>query len=231
MHIGLIGGIGPAATEFYYRALVKLYSLAERQLDLTIVTADASELVRNMEAGASAVQAAVFARYVDQLKAGGCEAVAVTSMGGHFCIKNLIPVSSLPIISALTALENYLSVMGVKRIGVLGTRAVMESRLYGLAGVEVVSVPADELPAAHENYIAMAVSGRATHEQRTFFEKMASWLIDRHGAEAIVLGGTDLFLAFDQPNYPYRVVNCAQVHAEEIARVGLGGLSNARPLG
>ena len=44
MHIGLIGGIGPAATEFYYRALVKLYAQAERRLELTIVNADALEL-------------------------------------------------------------------------------------------------------------------------------------------------------------------------------------------
>jgi aspartate/glutamate racemase len=44
MHIGLIGGIGPAATEFYCLALVKLYAQAERRLELTIANADAREL-------------------------------------------------------------------------------------------------------------------------------------------------------------------------------------------
>ena len=97
-----------------------------------------------------------------------------------------------------------------------------ESRLYGLSTVEVVSLPAEELQAAHAHYIAMAVSGRATREQRAFFENAATQLIDVHGAQAVVLGGTDLFLVFDKPDYPYPVVDCAQVHAEAIARIGLG---------
>ena len=221
MHIGLIGGIGPAATEFYYRALVKLYAQAESRLELTIANADARELVRHLEAGESTAQAEIFARYIDRLKAGGCAAVALTSMGAHFCIKDLATVSSLPLISGLTALEEYFSTIGIERIGVLGTRAVMASRLYGLSTVEVVSPPADELNAVHAHYIAMAVSGRATDEQRAFFENAAIRLIDVHGAKAVVLGGTDLSLAFDKSDYPYRIVDCAQVHAEAIARVGL----------
>ncbi|MBV8457960.1 MAG: aspartate/glutamate racemase family protein [Acetobacteraceae bacterium] len=120
MHIGLIGGIGPAATEFYYRALVKLYAQAERRLELTIANADARELVRHLEAGESTAQAAIFAGYIDRLKAGGCAAVALTSMGAHFCIKDLAPISSLPLISGLTALEEYFSAIGIERVGVLG---------------------------------------------------------------------------------------------------------------
>jgi aspartate racemase len=222
MHIGLIGGIGPAATEFFYRALVKLYAQADRRLELTIANADARELVRHMEAGESTAQAAIFAGYIDRLKAGGCAAVALTSMGAHFCIEDLAPISSLPLISGLTALEGYFSTTGIERVGVLGTRAVMESRLYGLSTVEVVSLSADEMQAVHAHYVAMAVSGRVTPEQRTFFDNAATQLIDEHDAQAVVLGGTDLFLAFDKPYYPYRVVDCAQVHAEAIARVGLG---------
>ena len=101
MHFGLIGGIGPAATEIYYRTLVKLYSDANRRLELTIANADARELVGNLETGNKEAQAAVFANYIDQLKGAGCKAVAVTSMGGHFCMDVLESMSSLPLISAL----------------------------------------------------------------------------------------------------------------------------------
>jgi len=69
--------------------------------------------------------------------------------------------------------------------------------------------------------MALGVSGQLAQEQRDFFEKAARQLIDVHGAKAVVLGGTDLYLAFDKPDYPYRLVDCAQVHAEAIARVGL----------
>lgn len=221
MHIGLIGGIGPAATEFYYRALVKLYANANRRLDLTIAMADAREMVGHLEAGERQAQAAIFARYVDQLKAAGCEAVALTSMGGHFCIGALESMSSLPLISALPALEEYFSALGIAKVGVLGTRAVMESGLYGLSAVDVISVPSDELQLAHAHYVAMAVAGKANDAQRSYFEQAASRLVEEQGVEVIVLGGTDLFLAFDRPHYPYRVVDCAQVHAEAIARIGM----------
>lgn len=221
MHIGLIGGIGPAATEIYYRALVKAYAGAGRKLELTIVHADAREMVANLEAGNREAQAAIFARHVDRLKAAGCEAVALTSMGAHFCIGALKALSSLPVIDAVPALEGHFAAMGAAKVGVLGTRAVMESGLYGLSGVEVVTVPPDELPATHAHYISIAMRGAASDEERSFFEHAAARLVRDEGVDAIVLGGTDLFLAFDRPGYPYPIVDCALVHADKIARVGM----------
>ena len=44
MHVGMIGGIGPAATEFYYRNLVAVYHGESSQLDLTIVHADVNTM-------------------------------------------------------------------------------------------------------------------------------------------------------------------------------------------
>lgn len=71
MHIGLIGGIGPAATEFYYRNLVKAHrsSGSGSQLDLTICHAQASDLIRNIQAGAIDEQAAIFAVLANRLRA------------------------------------------------------------------------------------------------------------------------------------------------------------------
>jgi aspartate racemase len=40
MHIGLIGGIGPAATDFYYRRLISTFASKKAALELTIVHAD-----------------------------------------------------------------------------------------------------------------------------------------------------------------------------------------------
>jgi len=47
MHIGLIGGIGPAATEYYYRGLIERHAGSGTQLELTIAHADVHELARN----------------------------------------------------------------------------------------------------------------------------------------------------------------------------------------
>ena len=48
MQIGLIGGIGPAATDFYYRSLIERFASEEKNLDMTIVHADAPTLIKNL---------------------------------------------------------------------------------------------------------------------------------------------------------------------------------------
>jgi hypothetical protein len=47
MHIRLIGGIEPAATEFYYRNLVRAHA-ANCALELAIAHADIHDLVQNL---------------------------------------------------------------------------------------------------------------------------------------------------------------------------------------
>src|SRR6185437_6412939 len=73
MHIGLIGGIGPAATEYYYRGLIERYARSGITLDLTIVHADVQEMARNLASGAAQVQAEIFARLIRRLAAAGAE--------------------------------------------------------------------------------------------------------------------------------------------------------------
>ena len=219
MHIGLIGGIGPAATEFYYRGLVKAYASVGRKMSLTIAHADTREMVANMEAGKNAEQAHIFAGFADQLRAGGSDAVAVTSMGGHFCIKELEAISSLPVLNAIPALDAYFADIGVKRIGVLGSRAVMESKFYGgVTSVEVIAPAANEMQTAHKEYIAMATAASAIDAQKEYFVKAGQRLCEENGAEMIVLGGTDLFLAFGDEDHGYPIVDSAQIHVDAIAR-------------
>ena len=47
MHIGLIGGIGPAATLVYYQRLCAEMAARGARLELTIVQADINELIAN----------------------------------------------------------------------------------------------------------------------------------------------------------------------------------------
>lgn len=221
MHIGLIGGIGPAATEVYYRALVRAHAAAGRRLSLTIANADAAEMIGNLEAGRAAEQAAIFAGYIDQLRAGGCQAVALTSMGGHFCIRELEAISSLPLISAVPVMDAHFAAAGVARIGVLGTRAVMQTGLYGLKSVEVVAPPAADIAAVHANYVALAAVGYATPEQCAFFHEAATRLHREQGAEIVVLGGTDLSVAFGDIDLSFPIADSALIHAAAIARAAM----------
>jgi aspartate racemase len=192
-------------------------------MSLTIVHADAREMAVNLEAGRASEQATIFARFVDQLRAGGCDAVALTSIGGHFCIAELEALSALPLMSAIPALHRHFAALGVARIGVLGTRAVMESRLYGVTSVDVAILPPDELAIAHSTYIAMAITGAATPDQCSYFHEAARRLHREQGAEVILLGGTDLSLAFGDVDLGFPIVDSALIHVEAIARASMAG--------
>jgi hypothetical protein len=48
MHIGLIGGIGPGATDFYYKRLISTFARKNATLELTIVHADTPTLLSNL---------------------------------------------------------------------------------------------------------------------------------------------------------------------------------------
>jgi len=219
MHIGLIGGIGPAATEYYYRNLVRAHASAGRALELTIVQADIRDLVRNMSDDAPDKQAEIFLRLARRLQAAGAEAVAVTSIAGHFCIRELAALSPLPIINAIPELEAELVNRGLRRVGLLGTRVVMKSHLYGgVSAVEVVLPQGDSFDATHNAYVAMAAAGEANDQQRELLFSVGNDLCRKQGAEAVVLAGTDLFLAFEGRDCGFPIIDSARTHVNALIR-------------
>jgi aspartate racemase len=219
VHIGLIGGIGPAATEFYYKGLVKAYASADKVLELTIVHADLRDLLRNLANGAAQEQAKIFVRFVKRLQAAGADVAAVTSLAGHFCIEELEAMSPLPVINALPEFDNCFAQRNLTRIGLLGTRNAMESGLYGgITSVEIVLPRGNDLDETHANYVPMATAGYATDQQRDCLFSIGRKLCQDQGAEAVVFAGTDMFLAFEGHECRFPVIDGAQLHIDAIVR-------------
>jgi len=217
MHIGLIAGIGPAATDFYYRGLIERHAASGVPLELTMAHADVREMARNLGEGQPQRQAEIFARLIGRLKAAGAETAAVTSMGGHFCIDQLLPISPLPLVHGIHAVDAAIKKSGLKRIGVLGTKLVMQTRLYGgVSTAELIAPEGEMFGAVGDAYSAMAGIGRVTESQREIFLTAGEWLCRERGAEAIMLGGTDLFLAFQGRPPPFPLVDCADIHVGAI---------------
>jgi len=219
MHLGLIGGIGPAATEFYYRNLVRAHVAANRALELTIVHADSRDLLQNMSDGAPDKQAEIFLRLSRRLQGAGAEAVVVTSIAGHFCFRELEALSPLPVINAIPEIEAALVNRGLRRVGLLGTRVVMQSRIYGgISAVDVVLPQGESFNATHNAYVAMAAAGQADDQQRELLFSVGNDLCLKQGAEAVVLAGTDLFLAFEGRDCGFPTIDCARVHIDALFR-------------
>ena len=168
MHIGLVGGIGIAATVVYYQRLAA--AVAERggtKLELTVVHGDIQELIRNNLADRREEQSRAFLPLVERLRDAGCDCAALTSLGGHFCFAELATKSPLPLVSGVAPLDAFFVRSGIHRIGLLGTRLVMRTRLYGqLATTEAIALD-DELDMIGQTYQDMAVPAPARPSSAT----------------------------------------------------------------
>ncbi len=227
MHIGLIGGIGVAATVVYYQRLSAAVADLGKQLELTIVHADVHELIRNNLADERDAQARVYAALIERLQAAGAECAAITSLGGHFCYDETVSLSALPLVSAVKPLDAYFASQGLRTVGLLGTRVVMQTKLYGqLEKTKAVALE-NEIESLGQAYQDMAVAGHCSDQDRTLFLGAGRRMVDELEAEAIVLAGTDLNLAFDNQTPGYNVVDALDVHVDALARLATDELTLA----
>lgn len=95
----------------------------------------------------------------------------------------------------------------------------MGSQFYGgLGALEVVVPLADSSELVHHSYVDKAVSGQVTQAQKDIFFRVGRNLCEQQGAETVLLGGTDLFLAFDGQECGFPVIDCAALHIEALAQ-------------
>jgi len=222
VHVGLIAGIGPAATDHYYRGLIDRHVAAGTTLDLTMAHADVRTMGRNLMNGQRLEQAKIFATLIERLQQAGAQLAAITSMGGHFCFKELEPISPLPLVNGVPAVDAAIAKEGYKTVGIIGTRQVMETRLYGgIASAKVIAPEGAQRDAVAQAYTDMATAGRVTEAQRQIFFSAGRDLCRSRGAEVVLLGGTDLFLAFSGQDCGFPVMDAATVHVEAIYRRSL----------
>ena len=107
MHIGLIGGIGPAATVAYYTRLVAEFKKRDLPLALTITHADIAVLVQNASSDQRQAQAEVFAYHLEQLTAAGCDIGMITALTGHFCFEETCQRSPVQLLNGVAVIDRY----------------------------------------------------------------------------------------------------------------------------
>lgn len=215
MHIGLIGGIGPAATISYYKRLVEQFAKSDLPLKLTIEHAEMSVLLKNAVHDRREAQAEVFAKHLENLAAAGCDIGLITALTGHFCFEETRKKSSIPLLDGTAVIDTYCQENGIKSVGLLGSPSVLKTKLFGLLNAAETIVPSNGIDNLGNTYMKLAQTGVCTTAQRSLlFEAGNSMVKDQH-AEAVLLAGTDLGLAFDNQSPGFAVIDALQLHVGE----------------
>jgi aspartate racemase len=81
--IGLVGGLGPAATVYYHNALLRRHAELGAKPDIVVVHADVARVLGRVRDGDIAGLARYLAGFVERLRAAGATLAAVAAVTPH----------------------------------------------------------------------------------------------------------------------------------------------------
>jgi len=216
--LGLVGGLGPGATVHYYRELVAAHQRQGHSLRILIGHADIERVYAAVNANDFDGLARYFAGIIGDMAAGGAEYTAVVAATAHICAGELAALSPLPLINMLTEVRHAVDAQGLRRVGLLGTRFTIESRMFGcLEGIETIMPDGPQIERIHELYKEF-VDGRGSDAKADELRKIAQELVSSGGAQSVLIAGTDLSNVFTESNAGFPMIDCARVHIDAIVR-------------
>ena len=218
--LGLIGGMSWESTAVYYRLIneqvrERLGGLHSAQMVLYSVDfAEVERLQVNdqwLEAGQLLANAA------RALEAAGAAGLVLCTNTMHKVASAIESASLLPLLHIADATAREIQKAYVERVGLLGTRFTMEqgfyrNRLRDRHGIDVV-LPA-ELDRAHVHRVIYEelCLGKIRPDSREFYRQVIEDLV-RRGAQAIVLGCTEIGLLVDEDLSPVPLFDTTIAHA------------------
>lgn len=213
--IGILGGMGPAATADFFSILVELDKAPTDQDRLhIIVESDPSIPDRTaniLGKGPDPIPAMLAS--ARRLEAAGADVAGIPCMTAHAFLPRLKRATSLPFVSAVEELAAELKRLrpSVSAIGILATEGTKTARLYEsqLPGLSVLW-PDEGMQRTH---VMESIYGRegikagnAGAGPRKLLVEAAMSLKDR-GAEVIIAGCTEVPLALRQEDLPIPLIN------------------------
>ena len=215
--LGLVGGLGPNATVYYYNGLIAAHRAQGRVARMIIAHADVDHGRPLAEAGKLDELARYLNGFIDSTAAGGAEMAAIVAVTPHICSAQLLPLLRIPLIDMVATVADEIAARGLKRVALLGTRSTVQSRMFGRLGVEVVMPTPDEIDFINNAYLDI-VYDRSTPAGIDRLRELAHTLIKRDGAESVLLAGTDLSMVLNEANAGFPTIDCAGVHIAEITK-------------
>ncbi len=225
--IGLIGGTGPESTLVYYKELTGNVARETGKFPfMTIESLSVFDVVRFCDERDYAGLADYLLTGVRNLAAAGAEAAAFTGITVHVVFDEVARRSPIPIISMVDAARDYAAEKGCRRVALLGTRPTMSGTFFqdsfNARGIGVVVPTSAEQDLIHERISTELELGKVLPKTVGELKAIAGRLVREEGADAVVLGCTELPLAFEGVELPVPKLDVMRVHIGALERFILG---------
>ena len=227
--IGIIGGIGPESTLDYYRGIIDAFREQNKGIhypDIIIYSADLTELLEILEAKDLDKLTVWLLTRVEALRRAGAEFAVIASNTPHVVFDEVQKRSPLPLISIVAATCAKAESLGMRRLGLMGTRFTMQAdffqRPFRERSMSVVVPSKEEQRFIHEKLFSEIELGIIKDETREALLAIVKDMIARDGIDSLIMGCTELPLILPVEAHGISLLNTAAIHVEEIVRHCLG---------
>ena len=201
--IGLIGGMSWYSTRSYYEHInrgVQAAKGAEASAPLLIESLDFSELARLSDAADWTRAGAVLGDSAQRLEQAGATALIIGANSMHKVYDRVAGQVSIPVLHIAECVGVRMGANGVRKAALLGTRNVMLESFYRQKliahDVELLAPNTGFVDALDRIIYGELVIGKATRRSERELKSMIT-VLEQDGAEAIVLGCTELEMLVD----------------------------------
>jgi aspartate racemase len=217
--IGLIGGMSWESSAQYYAIVnraVRGRLGGSHSAELLLYSVDFGEIERLQH---DDDWASLTARMVDaarRLEAGGADFVLICSNTMHLMADDAAAAIGVPLLHVIDPTAAAIAQAGLTRVGLLGTAFTMEKAFYrdrlAAAGLEILIPDVADRCEIHRVIYEELVAGKIEAASRTAYRDVIARLVER-GAQAIVLGCTEIMLLVDQSDSAVPLFDTTSLHA------------------
>lgn len=226
--LGLIGGMSWFSTRTYYEhmnRLVQAQAGMQASAPLLIESLDFSSLVRLSSEEDWQRAAEVLTDSARRLEAAGATALVIGANSMHKVYDEVAGGVSVPIIHIAECVGERLARSGVRKAALIGTRNVMLDSFYRqklvARDIELLPPEMEFVESLDRIIYEELIHGKATRRAERELKTIITNL-EQDGAEAVVLGCTELEMVVDVDANVLPIYDCTRIHAEAAVEWILG---------
>ena len=232
--VGILGGMGPEATLDLYREIIELTPAARDQDHIRVLIYSNPKIPERTKSivGKGESPLAALIESAKLLERSGAGIIAMPCNTAHYYLPQMQPHLSIPILDMIgeTCRRVREILPEAATSGLIAAIGTVRSGLYHRAlaanGLGIV-VPSENDQLEIQEGIVQVKAGAANRQTQEMFQSMGDSLV-KAGASAVILGCTELPLAFDPREVGYPCINSTRVLAEAAVNWALGNIGNRK---
>ena len=219
MSLGIIGGMGPMATVYFMELIVKMTKAGRDSEHLEMIVYNAPTIPDRTQFILGKSEESPLPRMLEiekQLKKQNVTCIAIPCMTAHYFHEELMEMG-VPVIHGIRETAETLKESGVTRVGIMATDGTISSGIFQreveALGMEAV-IPEERYQTEIMGMIYEDIkAGKMPELSR--FHNIKEYFIKEKGAQAVVLGCTELSLLKKAYDLGDAVIDTLEVLAKE----------------